>query len=112
MPGIAELALGAAPLAGGALLGLVAGNLRGPDVRGLIKQDMDLLMDIGYTNAVFLGAQDAGGLAPLVINQAAGLISQYKISGTLKKPQYDKILLPEAASLGKKIGDLLQGLTS
>jgi hypothetical protein len=43
MPGIAELALGAAPLAGGALLGLVAGNLRGPDVRGLIKQDMDLL---------------------------------------------------------------------
>jgi hypothetical protein len=43
MPGIAELALGAAPLAGGALLGLVAGNLRGPDIRGLIKQDMDLL---------------------------------------------------------------------
>ena len=43
MPGIAELALAGAPLAGGALLGLVAGNLRGPDVRGLIKQDMDLL---------------------------------------------------------------------
>ena len=43
MPGIAELALAGAPLAGGALLGLVAGNFRGPDVRGLIKQDMDLL---------------------------------------------------------------------
>jgi hypothetical protein len=43
MPGIAELALGAAPIAGGALLGVVAGNLRGPDVRGMIKQDMDLL---------------------------------------------------------------------
>lgn len=43
MPGIAELALAGAPLAGGALLGVIAGNMRGPDVRGLIKQDMDLL---------------------------------------------------------------------
>ena len=43
MPGFAELALAGAPIAGGALLGVVAGNLRGPDVRGLIKQDMDLL---------------------------------------------------------------------
>jgi ABC-type antimicrobial peptide transport system permease subunit len=46
MPGIAELALGAAPIAGGALLGITAGNLRGPDFRGLIKQDMDLLEKI------------------------------------------------------------------
>ena len=38
MPGIAELALGAAPIAGGALLGVAAGNLKPPDVRGLIKQ--------------------------------------------------------------------------
>ncbi|VEG42909.1 Conserved membrane protein of uncharacterised function [Mycolicibacterium flavescens] len=43
MPGIAELALGAAPLAGGALLGIAAGNLRGPDFRGMIAKDMDLL---------------------------------------------------------------------
>jgi ABC-type antimicrobial peptide transport system permease subunit len=43
MPGFAELALAGAPIAGGALLGVVAGNLRGPDLRGLIKQDMDLL---------------------------------------------------------------------
>jgi hypothetical protein len=43
MPGIAELALGAAPIAGGALLGVVAGNLKPPDVRGLILKDMDLL---------------------------------------------------------------------
>jgi small-conductance mechanosensitive channel len=43
MPGIAELALGAAPLAGGALLGVVAGNVKGPDVRGLIIKDLDLL---------------------------------------------------------------------
>jgi hypothetical protein len=43
MPGIAEIALAGAPLAGGALLGLAAGNIKAPDVRGLIKQDMDLL---------------------------------------------------------------------
>lgn len=43
MPGIAEIALGAAPLAGGALLGLAAGNLRGPDFRAMIVKDMDLL---------------------------------------------------------------------
>ncbi|OPX09021.1 hypothetical protein [Mycobacterium sp. AT1] len=43
MPGFAELALAGAPIAGGALLGVVAGNFRGPDVRALINQDMDLL---------------------------------------------------------------------
>jgi hypothetical protein len=32
-----------APIAGGALLGIAAGNLRAPDMRGLIKQDMELL---------------------------------------------------------------------
>ncbi|MDX1874936.1 hypothetical protein SBI67_22680 [Mycolicibacterium sp. 120266] len=43
MPGIAELALGAAPIAGGALLGIAAGTFRGPDVRASIKADMELL---------------------------------------------------------------------
>jgi hypothetical protein len=43
MPGFAEIALGAAPIAGGALLGVVAGNLRGPDFRGMIAKDLDLL---------------------------------------------------------------------
>ncbi len=41
--GIADLALGAAPIAGGALLGVAAGNLKAPDVRGMIVKDMDLL---------------------------------------------------------------------
>lgn len=41
--GIADLALGAAPLAGGALLGVAAGQLKPPDVRAAIKADMDLL---------------------------------------------------------------------
>lgn len=43
MPGIAELALGAAPIAGGALLGVIAGNVKPPDLRALIKQEQDLL---------------------------------------------------------------------
>jgi hypothetical protein len=43
MPGLAELAIGAAPLFGGALLGLAAGQIKGPDFRGTIKQDMELM---------------------------------------------------------------------
>jgi hypothetical protein len=43
MPGFAELAMAGAPVAGGALLGLAAGNLRTPDVRQAIAKDMDLL---------------------------------------------------------------------
>jgi ABC-type antimicrobial peptide transport system permease subunit len=43
MPGIADIALGAAPIAGGALLGAAAGNFKGPDVRAVIIKDMDLL---------------------------------------------------------------------
>ena len=43
MPGIAEIALSGAPIAGGALLGVLAGNSRTPDIRALVKQDMELL---------------------------------------------------------------------
>jgi ABC-type antimicrobial peptide transport system permease subunit len=46
MPGIAELALGAAPIAGGALLGIAAGTFKGPDLRASIKADMELLEGI------------------------------------------------------------------
>ncbi len=43
MSGIGNFAAGGGVLAGGALLGLVAGNMKGPDVRAAIKQDMELL---------------------------------------------------------------------
>ena len=43
MSAIADLALGAAPIAGGALLGVVAGNLKPPDFRGMIKSDLEML---------------------------------------------------------------------
>lgn len=43
MSSLLSAALGAAPIFGGALLTAAAGQLKGPDVRGLIKQDLDLL---------------------------------------------------------------------
>lgn len=43
MPGLAGMALSTAPIFGGALLGVAAGQLKGPDFRGTIKQDLDLL---------------------------------------------------------------------
>jgi hypothetical protein len=54
--GIADIALGAAPIAGGALLGVAAGNLRGPDVRGAIKADIELLDAIPEENAALRAA--------------------------------------------------------
>jgi hypothetical protein len=41
--GVGQIALNSAPVFGGALLAIAAGQFRGPDYRGLIKQDMDLL---------------------------------------------------------------------
>ena len=43
MSSVGNIAAGGGVLAGGALLGLVAGNMKGPDVRAAIKQDMELL---------------------------------------------------------------------
>lgn len=43
MPTLLSTALGAAPIFGGALLTAAAGQLKGPNVRALIKQDLDLL---------------------------------------------------------------------
>ena len=43
MPGMAAMAMGAAPVVGGALLGAAVGQLRGPDLREGIKQDLELL---------------------------------------------------------------------
>jgi hypothetical protein len=41
--GLGQIALSSAPIFGGALLAIAAGQFRGPDYRGVIKQDMDLL---------------------------------------------------------------------
>jgi hypothetical protein len=41
--GLAQIALNSAPVFGGALLAIAAGQFRAPDYREVIKQDMDLL---------------------------------------------------------------------
>jgi hypothetical protein len=43
MPGLAAIALGSAPIFGGALLGAAAGQFVSTDFRAGIKEDMDLL---------------------------------------------------------------------
>ena len=43
MVGLGQIALNSAPVFGGAMLAIAAGQFRAPDYRGLIKQDMDLL---------------------------------------------------------------------
>jgi hypothetical protein len=41
--GLGQIALNTAPVLGGLMLAVAAGQFRGPDYRALIKQDMDLL---------------------------------------------------------------------
>lgn len=41
--GVGQIALDSAPVLGGAMLAVAAGQFRGPDYRGLIQQDMALL---------------------------------------------------------------------
>jgi hypothetical protein len=41
--GLGQIALSSAPIFGGAMLAIAAGQFRGPNYRGLIKEDMDLL---------------------------------------------------------------------
>src|SRR5262249_49525313 len=43
MVGIGQIALNSAPVFGGAMLAIAAGQFKGPNYRGLIKEDLDLL---------------------------------------------------------------------
>ena len=53
-------------------------------------QSLDLRMNIRYSNDIIQGAYDTGGLVPFVVQQAENSISQYRVSGTLKQPKYEK----------------------
>jgi hypothetical protein len=56
MPGMAAMAMGAAPVLGGALFGAAVGQLRGPNLREGIKQDLELLEQLPEIEA---GRRDA-----------------------------------------------------
>jgi hypothetical protein len=51
MPGMTAVAMGAAPVLGGALFGAAVGQFRGPDLRAGIKQDLELLEQIPESEA-------------------------------------------------------------
>lgn len=46
MTRIGDIALGAAPIAGGAMLGTLMGTFKGPDLRAALKADIELLKSI------------------------------------------------------------------
>ena len=46
MTGLADIALGAAPIAGGAMLGTLVGTFKGPDLRTALKADIELLKSL------------------------------------------------------------------
>src|ERR1700754_2795653 len=46
MSSMSQIAMGAAPIFGGALLGAAAGQIRGPDIRSQIKVDLELLAQL------------------------------------------------------------------
>ncbi len=73
-------------------------------------QTLDMLMSIQYSSDVIQGAFQTGGLVPFVVQQAEDFISQYKISGTLKEPRYEKTGIPGSRAIGKKVGSLIQAL--
>jgi hypothetical protein len=53
---MSQIALGAAPIFGGALLGAAAGQIRGPDIRSQIKADLELLAQIPAQETARRGA--------------------------------------------------------
>ena len=52
---------------------------------------LNMRMNIQYSDDIYRGAKDTGGLAPLIVQQAGGSISDYQILGTLKEPRYEKM---------------------
>jgi hypothetical protein len=46
MAGLGDIALGAAPIAGGAMLGTLVGAFKGPDLRTALKDDIELLKSL------------------------------------------------------------------
>lgn len=53
-------------------------------------QTLDLTMTVHFSNSILEGAKLTGGLVPFVVQQAENMISQYRITGTLKSPKFQK----------------------
>ena len=66
MPSLLSMALGAAPVFGGVLFTAAAGQLKGPDLRGLIKADLDLLERMRRHRGIFQQIFAAENVKPRV----------------------------------------------
>lgn len=73
-------------------------------------QTLDMAMEIRYSNDVIRGAYDTGGLVPFIVQNAQGMISEYHVGGTIAKPKYEKMSVPQ--SVGRKIGGVVKTITS
>jgi hypothetical protein len=73
-------------------------------------QSLDMAMEIRYSNDVIRGAYDTGGLVPFIVQNAQGMISEYHVGGTVSKPKYEKMSVPQ--SVGRKIGGVVKTITS
>jgi hypothetical protein len=80
------------------------------DGRIAFDGSLDMVMDIRYSKAILDGASLTGGFVPLVVQQAENFISQHKVSGTLAKPKYEKMLLPSGRMVGKKLTGVVQSV--
>ncbi len=74
--------------------------------------NLDLLMDISYSDDIFRGAQATGGIANFMVLEAGRFISQHRVRGTLKEPIIEKMTLPSGRSVGKTLTGLVQKITS
>lgn len=71
---------------------------------------LDMVMDIRYSNAILEGAAITGGFVPLVVQQAGNAISQYHVGGTLRLPEYEKMLLPTPRGAARKLAGALRAV--
>ncbi len=77
-----------------------------------LNGDLDMLMDINYSEDVFRGAQATGGLANFMVNEAGRFISQHRVRGNLKAPVFEKNILPSGRAVGKTLGGIVQKIVS
>jgi hypothetical protein len=82
-------------------------------LRGSVSfdQTLDMIMNIRYSPDILRGAEDTGGIVPYVIRQAENFISEYRVSGTLKNPKYDKIAFPVAQEFARKVSGIIQNIS-
>lgn len=74
-------------------------NLRSATVHLSLKgsmdfdQNLDMLMNIQFSNDIIRGAYDTGGFVPFIVQTAERSISAYKISGSFRAPKYSKLAI-------------------